>query len=154
MKKTISTVLGACIIAFGSGAMAQNTAPQGENSAPSTPTRTASSGPSQAVQQALDKRMRTVLSSLEGVGAALSADMFSDEFSAQAKPEQVQQALKQLHDGVGACKLAGRIRANAPNGTSYLLDCQKAFVPVDIGVEDKAPHRIQSLFFGASYWRM
>lgn len=123
--------------------MAQDTAPAAA----------ASGGMSDATQKALDKRMKAVLDSLEGVGTPLSADMFSEEFGKQAKPEQVQQALKQLHDTVGSCKLAGRVRSPAPDATAYLLDCQKAFVPVEIAVEEKSPNRIQSLLFRASFWR-
>ncbi|MPM78985.1 hypothetical protein SDC9_126000 [bioreactor metagenome] len=106
------------------------------------------------MQKALDKRVKAVVGALEGTGTALNAEMFSAEFNKQATADQVQQALKQLHSNVGACKLAGRINSPAPNATAYLLDCQKAFVPVEIGVEDKAPNRIQSLFFRASFWRL
>ena len=123
--------------------------------APAEPTASsAPAGPSEGVQKALDKRVKAVLDSLEGTGASLSTDMFSADFNKQATPKQVQQAMKQLHDNVGSCKLAGRINSPAPTATAYLLDCQKAYVPLEIGVEEKAPNKIQSLFFRASFWRL
>ncbi len=145
MKTRFTSIVCAALLAatVGTSAMAQDTAPAAA----------ASGGMSDATQKALDKRMKAVLDSLEGVGTPLSADMFSEEFGKQAKPEQVQQALKQLHDTVGSCKLAGRVRSPAPDATAYLLDCQKAFVPVEIAVEEKSPNRIQSLLFRASFWR-
>ena len=145
MKTRFTSIVCATLLAatVGTSAMAQDTAPAAA----------ASGGMSDATLKALDKRMKAVLDSLEGVGTPLSADMFSEEFGKQAKPEQVQQALKQLHDTVGSCKLAGRVRSPAPDATAYLLDCQKAFVPVEIAVEEKSPNRIQSLLFRASFWR-
>ena len=145
MKTRFTSIVCAALLAatVGTSAMAQDTAPAAA----------ASGGMSDATLKALDKRMKAVLDSLEGVGTPLSADMFSEEFGKQAKPEQVQQALKQLHDTVGSCKLAGRVRSPAPDATAYLLDCQKAFVPVEIAVEEKSPNRIQSLLFRASFWR-
>ena len=145
MKTRFTSIVCAALLAatVGTSAMAQDTAPAAA----------ASGGMSDATLKALDKRMKAVLDSLEGVGTPLSTDMFSEEFGKQAKPEQVQQALKQLHDTVGSCKLAGRVRSPAPDATAYLLDCQKAFVPVEIAVEEKSPNRIQSLLFRASFWR-
>ena len=148
MKNRISTLLVATLMAATS-ASAVLAAEDNAKQAAAAP-----SGPSEAVQKALDKRTRAIVDSLEGVGAALNADMFSAEFNKQATPEQVQQAMKQLRDSVGSCKLAGRINSPAPNATAYLLDCQKAFVPLEIGVEEKAPNKIQSLFFRASFWRL
>ena len=145
MKTRFTSIVCATLLAatVGTSAMAQDT----------EPAAAASGGMRDATQKALDKRMNAVLDSLEGVGTPLPADMFSEEFGKQAKPEQVQQALKQLHDTVGSCKLAGRVRSPAPDATAYLLDCQKAFVPVEIAVEEKSPNRIQSLLFRASFWR-
>ena len=148
MKNRIPTLLVAALMAATS-ASAVLAAEDNAKQAAAAP-----SGPSEAVQKALDKRTKTIVDSLEGVGAALNADMFSAEFNKQATPEQVQQAMKQLRDSVGSCKLAGRINSPAPNATAYLLDCQKAFVPLEIGVEEKAPNKIQSLFFRASFWRL
>ena len=148
MKNRIPTLLVAALMAATS-ASAVLAAEDNAKQAAAAP-----SGPSEAVQKALDKRTKVIVDSLEGVGAALNADMFSAEFNKQATPEQVQQAMKQLRDSVGSCKLAGRINSPAPNATAYLLDCQKAFVPLEIGVEEKAPNKIQSLFFRASFWRL
>ncbi|QIL69288.1 hypothetical protein G7048_02155 [Diaphorobacter sp. HDW4B] len=148
MKNRIPTLLVAALMAATS-ASAVLAAEDNAKQAAAAP-----SGPSEAVQKALDKRTKSIVDSLEGVGAALNADMFSAEFNKQATPEQVQQAMKQLRDSVGSCKLVGRINSPAPNITAYLLDCQKAFVPLEIGVEEKAPNKIQSLIFRASFWRL
>ncbi|QIL80904.1 hypothetical protein G7047_14100 [Diaphorobacter sp. HDW4A] len=149
MKNRISMLLVATLFTATSASTVLAADESANKQAAATP-----SGPSEAVQKALDKRAKSIIDSLEGVGPALSAEMFSDEFNKQAKPEQVQQAMKQLRDAVGACKLAGRINSPAPNATAYLLDCQKAYVPLEIGVEEKAPNKIQSLFFRASFWRL
>lgn len=156
MKNRIPTLLVATLFAAtgASAALAADDNSAGKPAASATPAAAAPAGPNESIQKALDKRTKTIVDSLEGVGAALSADLFSAEFNKQATPEQVQQAMKQLHDNVGSCKLAGRINSPAPNATAYLLDCQKAYVPLEIGVEEKAPYKVQSLFFRASFWRL
>jgi hypothetical protein len=151
VKKRIPAFIAAALVATlaSTAAMAADDTTSAASAPSAKPT-----GPSEAVQKALDKRMKNVLDALEGVGTPLTADMFSAEFTKQAPADQVQSALKQLHDSVGSCKLAGRVHSPAPNATAYLLDCQKAFIPVEIAVEEKAPNRIESLLFRASFWRM
>ncbi|WP_353234193.1 hypothetical protein [Diaphorobacter ruginosibacter] len=149
MKIRIPAFVAAALVAGFAGTPAM-----AADDAASAPAPAAQTGPSDAVQQALDKRVKNVLDSLEGIGTPLTASMFSAEFNKQAPAEQVQAALKQLHETVGSCKLAGRVKSPAPNATAYLLDCQKAFIPVEIAVEEKAPNRIESLLFRASFWRM
>ncbi|MBF5006345.1 hypothetical protein [Diaphorobacter caeni] len=149
MKNRIPTLLATALL-VATGASTVLAADEAANKSAAA----APAGPSEAIQKALDKRTKSIVDSLEGVGPALNADMFSAEFNKQATPDQVQQAMKQLRDTVGSCKLAGRINSPAPNASAYLLDCQKAYVPLEIGVEDKAPNKIQSLFFRASFWRL
>ena len=106
-----------------------------------------------AALRSLDKRMKTIVDSMEGVGTPLSAEVFTPDFAKQASPEQVQQGLKQLRGMVGSCKLAARAQPVAANAAAYLLDCEKGFVPVELEVEEKAPNRIQSLLLRGSFWR-
>ncbi|QNP49295.1 hypothetical protein [Diaphorobacter aerolatus] len=155
MKHRIPTVLAAALLAASAASSVFAADDSSSANKPAAAAATAApSGPSEAVQKALDKRAKAIVDAFEGVGSALTADMFSAEFNKQATPEQVQQAMKQLRTAVGSCKLAGRINSPAPDGSAYLLDCQKAFVPIEIGVEEKAPNKIQSLLFRASFWRL
>ena len=52
-----------------------------------------------------------------------------------------------------ACRIAGQVRSPVSYAGSYLLQCDKAFVPMEIAVEDKAPYRIHSMLIRPGYWK-
>ena len=118
-----------------------------ESAAPALP------APNPAAEKALNQRFQAILSAFEGKGAMPDAKSFSDEFNKQATPEQIKEVLQQVRQSVGSCRLVAQVRSPLSFAGSYLLQCDKAFVPVDMAVEEKAPYRIHSLLIRSGYWK-
>ncbi|MEG0975732.1 MAG: hypothetical protein RSD57_10110 [Comamonas sp.] len=109
--------------------------------------------PNPAAEKALGQRFQAIFAAFEGKGALPDAKTFTDDFNQQVTPEQVKETLAQVRQSVGSCKLAGQMRSSVSFAGSYLLQCEKAFVPMDIAVEEKAPYRIHSLLIRGGYWK-
>ena len=109
--------------------------------------------PNPAAEKALSQRFQAIFAAFEGKGAVPDAKAFTDEFNQQATTEQIKETLQQVHQSVGSCRVAAQMRSAISYAGSYLLQCDKAFVPMDIAVEDKAPYRVQSLLIRSGYWK-
>ncbi|MBD9402032.1 hypothetical protein [Comamonas sp. CMM02] len=107
--------------------------------------------PNPAAEQALKKHFQAIFSALEGKTAVPDAKNFTEEFNKQASSDQLKQVFAQVHQTVGDCHIAGQMRSPISYIGSYLLQCDKAFVPMDIAVEERAPYRVHSLLIRPSY---
>ena len=109
--------------------------------------------PDPAAEKALNQRFQAIFNAFEGKGALPDSKAFTEDFNKQVTSEQMKEVLKQVHDSVGACKVAAQIRSPISYVSGYLLQCEKAFVPMDIAVEEKAPYRVHSLLIRPGYWK-
>lgn len=107
--------------------------------------------PNPEAEQALKKHFQAIFSALEGKTAVPDAKNFTEEFNKQASSDQLKQVFAQVHQTVGDCHIAGQMRSPISYIGSYLLQCDKAFVPMDIAVEERAPYRVHSLLIRPSY---
>jgi hypothetical protein len=113
----------------------------------------ASPKPNPAAEKALGQRFQSIFAAFEGKAALPDSKSFSEEFNKQVTPEQMKEVLQQVHQSVGACRVAAQMRVPTSYASGYLLQCDKAFVPMDIAVEEKAPYRIHSLLIRPGYWK-
>lgn len=109
--------------------------------------------PNPAAEKALGQRFQSVFAAFEGKAALPDAKNFTEEFNQQVTKEQMTSVLQQVHQSVGSCKIAGQMRSPVPVATAYLLQCEKAFVPMEISVEERAPYRIHSLLIQPGFWK-
>lgn len=105
-----------------------------------------------AVDAGLRKRLQAVVAALNGKGK-LAADSFSELFLQQSSVEVVQKALDSLRGNVGACQPVGRMQTSNPAATSVLLNCQKAYMPLELAVANQAPYRITGVLLRPAYWK-
>ncbi|MEG2818394.1 MAG: hypothetical protein RR855_11285 [Comamonas sp.] len=109
--------------------------------------------PNPAAEKALGQRFQSIFAAFEGKAALPDSKNFSEEFNKQVTSEQMKEVLQQVHQSVGACRVAAQMRVPTSYAAGYLLQCDKAFVPMDIAVEEKAPYRIHSLLIRPGYWK-
>jgi len=131
-------------------------APAASTSAPADakqPAAPALPAPNPAAEKALAQRFQSMYAAFEGKAAVPDAKNFTEDFNKEVNTDQIKQVLQQLHQSVGACRIAGQVRSPISYAGSYLLQCDKAFVPMEIAVEDKAPYRIHSLLIRPGYWK-
>lgn len=105
-----------------------------------------------AVDAGLRKRLQAVVAALNGKGK-LAADSFSELFLQQSSVEVVQKALDSLRGNVGTCQPVGRMQTSNPAATSVLLNCQKAYMPLELAVANQAPYRITGVLLRPAYWK-
>lgn len=110
--------------------------------------------PNPAAEKALEQHFQSIFSALEGRSAVPDSKAFTEEFNQNASKEQIQQVFTQVHQTVGSCRIAGQLKAPVSFVRSYLLQCEKGFVPIDIAVEEKAPYRVQSLLIRPGYAKL
>lgn len=110
--------------------------------------------PNPAAEQALQKHFQSIFAAFEGKAAMPAAGNFTEDFTKQASMEQVKQVFDQVKKSVGNCRIAGQIPSPISYVGSYLLQCDKAFVPMDIAVEEKAPYRVHSLLIRPGYAKL
>jgi len=110
--------------------------------------------PNPAAEQALKKHFQAIFTALEGKAAVPDAKNFTEEFNQQVNGEQLKQVFTQVHQTVGSCRIAGQLRTPISYVGGYLLQCDKAFVPMDIAVEEQAPYRVQSLLIRPGYAKL
>ena len=139
---------------FSSAAFAQNAAPT--PAAPAAPAANSPSAPpplpapNPAAEKALQQHFQAIFSALEGK-STLDTKNFSDDFNKQVNASQLKQVLGQVHQTVGNCRIAGQLKGPVSFVSSYLLQCDKGFVPMDIAIEDKAPYRMHSVLIRPPY---
>ena len=109
--------------------------------------------PNPAAEKALGQRFQSIFAAFEGKAALPDSKNFSEEFNKQVTPDQMKEVLQQVHQSVGSCRVAAQMRVPTSYAAGYLLQCDKAFVPMDIAVEEKAPYRIHSLLIRPGYWK-
>ena len=109
--------------------------------------------PNPAAEKALGQRFQSVFAAFEGKGALPDAKSFTEDFNKQVTPDQMKEVLQHVHQSVGACRVVAQMRVPTSYAAGYLLQCDKAFVPMDIAVEEKAPYRIHSLLIRPGYWK-
>lgn len=137
-------------MAFSGAALAQNTeAEQGV-----APAAQQLPPPNPAAEKALEKHFQAIFSALEGKSAVPDNKTFTEDFTQQANSGQIKQVFEQVHQTVGSCRIAGQLKAPISYIRSYLLQCERGFVPIDIAVEEKAPYRVQSLLIRPGYAKL
>lgn len=109
--------------------------------------------PNPAAEKALAQRFQALLAAFEGKAAVPDSKTFTEDFNKQVTADQMKQVFNDVHQSVGSCKVGAQMTSPTPYITSYLLQCDKAYVPMDIGIEEKAPYRVHSLLIRPGYWK-
>ena len=109
--------------------------------------------PNPAAEKALQQHFQNLFKAFDGKGALPEASKFSEDFNKQVTREQMTEVFKQVRQSVGACKITASERSPISYVKGYLLDCEKAYVPMEIAVEEKAPYRVHSLLIRPGYWK-
>ena len=145
----VTAVLAAAVAApaFAADEAAAPAAAQGDAAQQQAPK------PNPAAEKALGQRFQSIFAAFEGKAALPDSKNFSEEFNKQVTPDQMKEVLQQVHQSVGTCRVAAQMRVPTSYAAGYLLQCDKAFVPMDIAVEEKAPYRIHSLLIRPGYWK-
>ena len=138
---TLCTALSGAALAQTNNTPAPATAP----SAPTVPPR------NPEAENALEQHFRTIYWALEGKRAVPDSKNFTESFNKQITTEQLQKVFEQVHQNLGSCSLAGKVQSSISFVGSYLLQCNKGYVPMDIAVEDAAPYRVHSLLIRPAY---
>lgn len=110
--------------------------------------------PDPAAEKALQQHFQSLLTALEGKSGLPDAKNFTDDFNQQVNAGQLKQVFDQVHQTVGNCRVAGQLKGPVSFVSSYLLQCDKGFVPMDIAIEDKAPYRMHSVLIRPPYNKM
>ena len=110
--------------------------------------------PNPAAEKALGQRFQAMFAAFEGKGAIPDSKSFTEDFNQQVNAEQMKQVFQQVHQHAGNnCRIVGQVPSPVSYAGSYLLQCEKAYVPMDISVEEKAPYRIHSMLIRPGYWK-
>ena len=105
-------------------------------------------------EKALGQRFQAMFAAFEGKGAIPDSKSFTEDFNQQVNAEQMKQVFQQVHQLAGNnCRIVGQVPSPVSYAGSYLLQCEKAYVPMDISVEEKAPYRIQSLLIRPGFMK-
>lgn len=104
------------------------------------------------VSGAVVQRFQSFLIAYNGNGA-LPPDSLAPQFAQQLSLNQIQQILAGLRGNVGGCQAVGRMQSNDAAGASFLLHCEKGYMPVSINIEPEAPFRITGLLIQPTFWK-
>lgn len=137
----------ACGLTLSTAALAQ-TAGTPQAAQPQLP------APNPEAAQAVQRSIAALVQAANTQGPLLTTKEFTDSFNEKISAAQLQQALSQMHQIVGNCSLAGQVPIPVSIVGSYLLNCDKAFVPVELAVEEQAPYRIHTLLIRPSYSKL
>ncbi|WP_284335771.1 hypothetical protein [Comamonas sp. NoAH] len=156
LKPSCATLAAAFAIglSISGAALAQNTdaasgnAPAAPAEAPKLPP------PNPDAEKALHKHFQSLFSALEGKAAVPDAKNFSEDFNKQVSTDQIKQVFAQVHQTMGKCRIAGQLKGPVSFVSSYLLQCDNGFVPMDISVEETAPYKVQSLLIRPGYAKL
>lgn len=105
-------------------------------------------------QKAILHYIQALVTALNTQGPLLSSNSFTDSFNAKISAAQLQQVLAQLHGIVGKCRLDGQVDIPISYVGSFLLNCDKGFVPVEMAIEEQAPYRLHSLLIRPNYAKL
>lgn len=122
--------------------------PATQTATPSAPTPPK---PNPEAENALEQHFRMLYWALQGKRAAPEAKNFTESFNKQITTEQLQKVFEQAHQNLGNCSLAGKVQSPVSYVGSYLLQCTKGYVPMDIAIEETAPYRVHSLLIRPAY---
>lgn len=137
----------ACGLTLSTAALAQ-TAGTPQAAQPQLP------APNPEAAQAVQRSIAALVQAANAQGPLLTTKEFTDSFNEKISAAQLQQVLSQMHQIVGNCSLAGQVPIPVSIVGSYLLNCDKAFVPVELAVEEQAPYRIHTLLIRPSYSKL
>ena len=101
---------------------------------------------------ALVQRFQSFLIAYNGNGA-LPPDSLAPQFAQQLSLDQIQKILAGLRGNVGGCQAVGRMQGSDAAGASFLLHCEKGYMPVSINIESQAPFRITGLLIQPTFWK-
>ena len=104
------------------------------------------------VSGAVVQRFQSFLIAYNGNGA-LPPDSLAPQFAQQLSLNQIQQILAGLRGNVGGCQAVGRMQSSDAAGASFLLHCEKGYMPVSINIESEAPFRITGLLIQPTFWK-
>ena len=151
----------ACGVTLSTATLAQATdAPQSvqaatvATAAAQAPAQPQLPAPNPEAAKAVQRTMEALVTAVNQQSTLLDAKHFTDSFNEKITAAQLQQVLSQLHQIVGNCSLAGQVQIPISFVGSYLLSCDKAFVPVEVAVEEQAPYRIHTLLIRPSYSKL
>ena len=128
---------------------AQNASQEGSN----TPAA-AQQAPNPAAEKSLQQHFQGLLKALNTQAPIPDSKNFTDEFNQQVKTEQLKQVLEQVHQTVGNCNLVGGLLGPNSMSGSFLLQCDKGFVPIDMAVESKSPYRMHGVLIRPPYAKL
>ena len=123
-----------------------------QTTAPSSSTPPAALDP--AVDQAMLQRFQALFQAIEGKAPVPDSKQFTDAFNQQVTGAQLQQLLRDIHTTTGTCSIAGQMRAAASFISSFLLQCEKGYVPIDLAIEPSAPYRVHTLLIRPGYRKL
>jgi len=149
----LSTALACAAFAAQAQSTPEASSAPAASAAPSSEAAPQAPAPNPAAEKALAQRFQALLAAFEGKAALPDAKTFTDDFNKQVNGDQMKQVFNDVHQSVGSCKVAAQMTSPTPYITSYLLQCDKAYVPMDIGIEEKAPYRVHSLLIRPGYWK-
>ena len=110
--------------------------------------------PNAAAEKALGQRFQALFAAFEGKSAIPDSKSFTEDFNQQVNADQMKQVFQQVHQLAGNnCRIVGQVPSPVSYAGSYLLQCEKAYVPMDISVEEKAPYRVQSLLIRPGFMK-
>ena len=95
--------------------------------------------PNPEAAQAVQRSIAALVQAANTQGPLLTTKEFTDSFNEKISAAQLQQVLSQIPQIVGNCSLAGQVPIPVSIVGSYLLNCDKAFVPVELAVEEQPP---------------
>lgn len=144
----------ACGLTLSTAALAQTAGTPQAAPAAATAAQPQLPAPNPEAAQAVQRSIAALVQAANTQGPLLTTKEFTDSFNEKISAAQLQQALTQMHQIVGNCSLAGQVPIPVSIVGSYLLNCDKAFVPVELAVEEQAPYRIHTLLIRPSYSKL
>lgn len=104
----------------------------------------------QNVNIRITEKLIQVLSRINGDNTNI-ASLFSENFNKLVGKEELEQILADLHITVGKCSVFAKTASLEPAPASYLLQCERGIVPIDITIEKKDPYLITGFFIKTIY---
>lgn len=149
----LSTALACAAIAAQAQSTPEAPTAPAPTAAPAAEAAPQAPAPNPAAEKALAQRFQALLAAFDGKAALPDVKAFTEDFNKQVTADQMKQVFNDVRQSVGSCKVGAQMTSPTPYITSYLLQCDKAYVPMDIGIEEKAPYRVHSLLIRPGYWK-
>ena len=106
----------------------------------------------QQVASAVVQRYQSFLIAFNGNGA-LPPDILDPQFLQQVSAAHLQQTLNGLKASVGPCQAVGRMQTTDAATVSFLLNCEKGYVPTNMTIEPRPPYRITGILIQPTFWK-